>query len=124
MQRPRVTHAALPSPAHPLLLPLPDLSGPCAQHIIKGLEAVEAVPGRCEIIDEGQDFGVVVDAARWVWGAGLDVKVAGQPWLWTLLGCLAALHAAAPPPFVHTPVGMCHNQAQAGCHLLACPGPA
>ena len=33
------------------------------QHIIRGLEAVEAIPGRCEIIDEGQEFGVVVDAA-------------------------------------------------------------
>ena len=33
------------------------------QHIIRGLEAVEAIPGRCEIIDEGQEFGVVVDSA-------------------------------------------------------------
>jgi len=29
-----------------------------------GIEAVGVVPGRCELIDEGQDFAVIVDNAR------------------------------------------------------------
>ena len=41
----------------------PSDSAVIMQHIIRGLEAVEAIPGRCEIIDEGQEFGVVVDSA-------------------------------------------------------------
>eukprot|EP00884_Botryococcus_braunii_P000647 jgi/Botrbrau1/10583/Bobra.0358s0006.1 len=32
--------------------------------IVQGIEATEIVPGRCEVIDESQPFGVVVDAAR------------------------------------------------------------
>lgn len=33
------------------------------QEIQAGIEATVIVPGRCETIDEGQDFGVVVDSA-------------------------------------------------------------
>lgn len=33
------------------------------QEIQAGIEATVIVPGRCETIDEGQNFGVVVDAA-------------------------------------------------------------
>ena len=31
--------------------------------IVAGIEAVEVIPGRCEIIDDGQDFSVIVDEA-------------------------------------------------------------
>jgi UDP-N-acetylmuramoyl-L-alanyl-D-glutamate--2,6-diaminopimelate ligase len=31
--------------------------------IVAGIEAVEVVPGRCEIVDNGQDFSVIVDEA-------------------------------------------------------------
>lgn len=31
--------------------------------IVAGIEAVEVVPGRSELIDEGQAFSVIVDAA-------------------------------------------------------------
>lgn len=31
--------------------------------IVAGIEAVEVVPGRSELIDEGQGFSVIVDAA-------------------------------------------------------------
>ncbi|KAJ9528971.1 hypothetical protein QJQ45_000528 [Haematococcus lacustris] len=31
--------------------------------IVAGIEAVEVVPGRCEVIDEGQNFSVIVDRA-------------------------------------------------------------
>eukprot|EP00747_Dinoflagellata_sp_TGD_P158674 gnl/TRDRNA2_/TRDRNA2_177833_c0_seq1.p1 gnl/TRDRNA2_/TRDRNA2_177833_c0~~gnl/TRDRNA2_/TRDRNA2_177833_c0_seq1.p1 ORF type:complete len:761 (-),score=-36.13 gnl/TRDRNA2_/TRDRNA2_177833_c0_seq1:261-2543(-) len=32
--------------------------------LINGVEAVEIVPGRCELIDEGQDFALIVDSAH------------------------------------------------------------
>ncbi|KAK8948303.1 hypothetical protein KSP40_PGU010532 [Platanthera guangdongensis] len=34
------------------------------EDIVRGVEEVDAVPGRCELIDEEQAFGVVVDYAR------------------------------------------------------------
>ncbi|XP_058201612.1 UDP-N-acetylmuramoyl-L-alanyl-D-glutamate--2,6-diaminopimelate ligase MurE homolog, chloroplastic [Rhododendron vialii] len=34
------------------------------QDIVRGIEEVDAVPGRCELIDEGQAFGVIVDYAH------------------------------------------------------------
>ncbi|XP_016567106.2 UDP-N-acetylmuramoyl-L-alanyl-D-glutamate--2,6-diaminopimelate ligase MurE homolog, chloroplastic isoform X2 [Capsicum annuum] len=34
------------------------------EDIVKGIEEVDAVPGRCELIDEEQAFGVVVDYAH------------------------------------------------------------
>lgn len=34
------------------------------QAIVQGIEATEIVPGRSEVIDEEQDFGVVVDSAN------------------------------------------------------------
>ena len=34
------------------------------EDIVRGIEEVDAVPGRCELIDEEQAFGVVVDCAR------------------------------------------------------------
>jgi len=30
---------------------------------VAGIESVDVVPGRCEIIDEGQPFPVIVDSA-------------------------------------------------------------
>ena len=33
------------------------------QAIVAGIESVDVVPGRCEIIDEGQAFPVIVDEA-------------------------------------------------------------
>lgn len=41
-----------------MLLPLPQVPLP---QIVAGIEAVEVVPGRCELVDEGQPFAVVVD---------------------------------------------------------------
>ena len=39
-------------------------ASPCpAQTIVQGIEATEIIPGRCEVIDEDQPFGCVVDAA-------------------------------------------------------------
>lgn len=35
-----------------------------AQTIVQGIEATEIIPGRCEVIDEDQPFGCVVDAAN------------------------------------------------------------
>ena len=35
----------------------------CTQTIVQGIEATEIIPGRCEVIDEDQPFGCVVDAA-------------------------------------------------------------
>ena len=32
-------------------------------NIVAGIEAIEVIPGRCEVVDEGQDFSVIVDAA-------------------------------------------------------------
>ena len=40
-----------------------NVSGCAAQTIVQGIEATEIVPGRCEVIDEDQPFGCVVDAA-------------------------------------------------------------
>lgn len=34
------------------------------EDIVRGVEEVDAVPGRCELIDEEQAFGVIVDYAR------------------------------------------------------------
>lgn len=34
------------------------------EDIVKGIEEVDAIPGRCELIDEEQVFGVIVDHAR------------------------------------------------------------
>ncbi|KAL9269251.1 hypothetical protein AKJ16_DCAP10603 [Drosera capensis] len=34
------------------------------EEIVRGIEEVDAVPGRCELIDEEQTFGVVVDHAK------------------------------------------------------------
>lgn len=31
--------------------------------IVAGIEAVEIIPGRSEVVDEGQDFSVIVDSA-------------------------------------------------------------
>jgi UDP-N-acetylmuramyl tripeptide synthase len=31
--------------------------------IVAGIEAVEVIPGRSEVVDEGQEFSVIVDAA-------------------------------------------------------------
>ena len=45
------------------LLRMLTLVGHAAQTIVQGIEATEIVPGRCEVIDEDQPFGCVVDAA-------------------------------------------------------------
>jgi UDP-N-acetylmuramyl tripeptide synthase len=34
------------------------------EDIVKGIEEVDAIPGRCELIDEEQAFGVIIDHAR------------------------------------------------------------
>jgi hypothetical protein len=31
--------------------------------IVAGIEAVEVIPGRSEVVDEGQEFSVIIDAA-------------------------------------------------------------
>ena len=63
-------HLSLPStPSLPPPPPLPaavSLGIACGvplKAVVAGVEAVDIVPGRCEIIDEGQPFAVVVSAA-------------------------------------------------------------
>ncbi|GAX74661.1 hypothetical protein CEUSTIGMA_g2109.t1 [Chlamydomonas eustigma] len=33
-------------------------------NIVSGIEAVEVIPGRCEVLDEGQEFSVIIDSAN------------------------------------------------------------
>ncbi len=54
----RIPHAESSSMQHALTL-----HWHFAQTIVQGIEATEIVPGRCEVIDEDQPFGCVVDAA-------------------------------------------------------------
>ncbi|KXZ52871.1 hypothetical protein GPECTOR_8g252 [Gonium pectorale] len=64
------------------------LKAPLAS-IVAGIEAVE-IPGRSEIIDEGQEFSVVVDAARNpdALGAMLDaLRQGGARQILTVFGC-------------------------------------
>lgn len=58
--------------------------------IVAGIEAVEVIPGRSEIIDEGQPFSVIVDAAKTPEQLAdmLDaVRQAGARQVLTVLGC-------------------------------------
>ncbi|GFR43731.1 hypothetical protein Agub_g4842, partial [Astrephomene gubernaculifera] len=59
------------------------------ESIVAGIEAVE-IPGRSEVIDEGQEFSVVVDAARDpdTLGAMLDaLRLGGARQIFTVFGC-------------------------------------
>lgn len=58
--------------------------------IVAGIEAVEVIPGRSEIIDEGQPFSVVVDAASTPeqLQCMLDaLRAGGAKRIFTVLGC-------------------------------------
>jgi hypothetical protein len=44
-------------------IPVPTCDLVVLQAIVAGIEAVDVVPGRTEIIDEGQSFPVIVDSA-------------------------------------------------------------
>lgn len=58
--------------------------------IVQGIEEVDAVPGRCELIDEEQAFAVIVDHARTPDGLSrlLDtVRECGARRLITVIGC-------------------------------------
>lgn len=60
------------------------------EDIVRGIEAVDAVPGRCELIDEGQTFAVLVDYAHTPDAVArlLDtVRECGPKRIITVLGC-------------------------------------
>uniref|UniRef100_A0A0D3HGC2 UDP-N-acetylmuramoyl-L-alanyl-D-glutamate--2,6-diaminopimelate ligase MurE homolog, chloroplastic n=1 Tax=Oryza barthii TaxID=65489 RepID=A0A0D3HGC2_9ORYZ len=60
------------------------------EDIVKGIEEVDAIPGRCELIDEEQAFGVIVDHARTPESLSrlLDgVKELGPRRIVTVIGC-------------------------------------
>lgn len=60
------------------------------EDIVRGIEEVDAVPGRCELIDEEQAFGVIVDYARTPDGLSrlLDVvRELGPRRVITVFGC-------------------------------------
>lgn len=56
-------------------------------NIVAGIEAIDVVPGRCEILDEGQDFSVIVDAAETPEALGgscegpLPVRIVASLWM-------------------------------------------
>lgn len=63
------------------------------QAIVAGIESVEVVPGRMEVIDEGQPFPVVVDAADRpeALGVALDaLRECGARRIITVMGCPGA----------------------------------
>ncbi|EMS50835.1 UDP-N-acetylmuramoyl-L-alanyl-D-glutamate--2, 6-diaminopimelate ligase [Triticum urartu] len=60
------------------------------EDIVKGIEEVDAIPGRCELIDEEQAFGVIIDHARTPEALSrlLDsVKELGPRRIVTVVGC-------------------------------------
>lgn len=60
------------------------------EDIVRGIEEVDAVPGRCELIDEEQAFGVIVDHANTPGALGrlLDsVRELGPKRIITVIGC-------------------------------------
>lgn len=60
------------------------------EDIVRGIEEVDAVPGRCELIDEEQAFGVIVDHANTPNALGrlLDsVRELGPKRIITVIGC-------------------------------------
>ncbi|WOG81251.1 hypothetical protein DCAR_0100396 [Daucus carota subsp. sativus] len=60
------------------------------EDIVRGIEEVDAVPGRCELIDEEQAFGVIVDYANTPDGLSrlLDlVRELGPRRVITVIGC-------------------------------------
>ncbi|CAN0907656.1 UDP-N-acetylmuramoyl-L-alanyl-D-glutamate--2,6-diaminopimelate ligase MurE homolog, chloroplastic [Linum grandiflorum] len=60
------------------------------EDIVRGTEEIDAVPGRCELIDEEQAFGVIVDYARTPSGLSrlLDsVRELGPKRIITVIGC-------------------------------------
>lgn len=78
--------------------------------IVRGIEEVDAVPGRCELIDEEQAFGVIVDYAhtpdalsrlldfvrelnprRIITGTSLSPLMCGSVQSYVLLPCLNCL---------------------------------
>lgn len=68
--------------------------------IVRGIEATEVVPGRCECIDEGQPFAVVVDAADTAAALGdlLDgLREAGAKRVITVVGGDGGTPAAGRP---------------------------
>ena len=68
--------------------------------IVRGVEATEVVPGRCEAVDEGQPFAVVVDAARTPDALGrlLDgVREAGARRVILVVGAPGERHRALRP---------------------------
>jgi UDP-N-acetylmuramyl tripeptide synthase len=65
--------------------------------IIKGIEATEAIPGRCERLDEAQRFAVVVDAAPTPASLGMlldGLREAGAKRVITVLGADGGAPAA------------------------------
>jgi UDP-N-acetylmuramyl tripeptide synthase len=75
--------------------------------VVAGVEAVDLVPGRCELVDEGQPFPVVIDAAATPEQLGRlidDVKEAGARRTLLVLGCAGGTsraHRAAMGALAH-----------------------
>jgi hypothetical protein len=75
--------------------------------IVGGIEAVDIVPGRCELVDEGQPFPVIVDAAATPEQLSRlidDVKEAGARRTLLVVGCPGSApreHRAAMGSMAH-----------------------
>lgn len=65
---------ALPCPSAAAAVSLGIACGVPLKAIVAGIEAVDIVPGRCEIIDEGQPFAVVVSRSECCLGQGLGCR--------------------------------------------------
>lgn len=68
--------------------------------MVQGIEAVEVIPGRCEVLDEGQAFPVVIDAAHTPAAVArlLDsLREVGARTIWLVMGCKGGEQAHLRP---------------------------
>ncbi len=68
--------------------------------MVQGIEAVEVIPGRCEVLDEGQAFPVVIDTARTpaTLARLLDnIREIGARNIWLVMGCKGEEHVHLRP---------------------------
>ncbi|CAN1253864.1 UDP-N-acetylmuramoyl-L-alanyl-D-glutamate--2,6-diaminopimelate ligase MurE homolog, chloroplastic [Linum perenne] len=74
--------------------------GASLEDIVRGTEEIDAVPGRCELIDEEQAYGVIVDYARTPAGLSklLDsVRELGPKRIITVIGCCGEIDRGKRP---------------------------
>ena len=70
------------------------------QAIVQGIEATDSVPGRGEVIDQGQDFGCVVDGADTpgaLTALLTELHEAGARRILTVFGCPGERHKERRP---------------------------